>query len=356
MVTTGRPPAKAASTAAEPPRTSITKGIGLGGGLLIGLGVIAVLAFFSIALGSRSITIQTVIDAFFDPDATSTDLTVIRDMRVPRTLLAIVVGMALGIGGTLLQGVARNPLADPGVMGINAGAALAIVGGIMLIGVQSAGGYVWFSFIGAGIATVIVYGLAATGREGATPVKLALAGAAVTAVFTSVTSAILLSNVDVLNELRFWQVGALSGRFMPIFWQLAPFLVIASAIALFAGRPLNTLALGDDVARALGQPVALTRTIVFVLIAVLCGASTAAAGPIAFLGLMVPHLARFICGPDYRWILPFSAILGPILLLACDIAGRVVAAPGELQVGVVIGIVGAPVFIALARFRKLVEL
>ncbi|GLZ77868.1 iron ABC transporter permease [Actinorhabdospora filicis] len=339
-----------------PPGTTAVKRIGLGGGLLIALGAVAVLAFLSIALGSRSVTLQTVLDAFFDPTATSPDLTVIRDMRVPRTLLAIVVGTALGLGGTLLQGVARNPLADPGIMGINSGAALAIVGGIMLIGVQSAAGYVWFAFAGAGIATVLVYGLAATGRDGATPVKLALAGAAVTAVFGSVTSAIVLSNVDALNEMRFWQVGALSGRFMPVFWQLAPFLVIASLIALFAGRPLNTLALGDDVARALGQPVALTRTVLFALIAVLCGAATAAAGPIAFLGLMVPHLARFICGPDYRWILPYSALLGPVLLLACDIAGRVVVAPGELQVGVVIGVVGAPVFIALARFRRLVQL
>jgi len=356
MVTTGRPPAAAASTATSSPKASVSKRIGLGGGLLIALGALAVLAFFSIALGSRSVTIGTVFDAFFDSSVTSPDLTVIRDMRVPRTLLAIVVGAALGLGGTLLQGVARNPLADPGVMGINAGAALAIVAGIMLIGVQSAGGYVWFAFAGAGVSTVLVYGLAATGREGATPVKLALAGAAVTAVFSSVTSAIVLSNVDALNEMRFWQVGALSGRFMPVFVQLAPFLIAASLIALFAGRPLNTLALGDDVARALGQPVALTRTILFVIIAVLCGAATAAAGPIAFLGLMVPHIARFICGPDYRWILPYSALLGPVLLLACDIAGRVVTAPGELQVGVVIGIVGAPAFIALARFRRLVEL
>lgn len=339
-----------------PPGTTAIKRIGLGGGLLIALGAVAVLAFLSIALGSRSVTVQTVLDAFFDPAAASPDLTVIRDMRVPRTLLAIVVGTALGLGGTLLQGVARNPLADPGVMGINAGAALAIVGGIMVAGVQSASGYVWFAFAGAGAATVLVYALAATGRDGATPVKLALAGAAVTAVFGSVTSAIVLSNVAALNEMRFWQVGALSGRFMPVFWQLAPFLVAASLIALFAGRPLNTLALGDDVARALGQPVAATRTVLFALIAVLCGAATAAAGPIAFLGLMVPHLARFICGPDYRWILPYSALLGPVLLLACDIAGRVVVAPGELQVGVVIGVVGAPVFIALARFRRLVRL
>ena len=181
----------------------------------------------------------------------------------------------------------------------------------MVLGTQQLGAYIWLAFLGAGGATVVVYGVASFGREGATPVKLALAGAAVTAGLTSVTSAIVMTDVDALNELRFWQVGSLAGRYMPVFWQTAPFIVVGTVVALGAGRALNGLALGEDVARALGQRVRLTRVVLFVTVAVLCGAATAACGPIVFVGLVVPHLARLICGPDYRWILPYSLVLDP---------------------------------------------
>ncbi len=241
-------------------------------------------------------------------------------------------------------------------MGINAGAAAFIVFGIMVLGVQGIGGYVWLAFLGAGVATVTVYGIASFGREGATPVKLALAGAAVTAVLSSLTSAIVMTNVDALNELRFWQVGSLAGRYMPVFWQTAPFIVLGLFVAMLTGRALNGLALGEDLALALGQRLRLTRLVLFVTVAVLCGAATAACGPIVFVGLVVPHLARFICGPDYRWILPYSLVLTPIVLLVADIIGRLVVSPGELQVGVVLGVLGAPAFIALVRYRSLAEL
>ena len=180
-------------------------------------------------------------------------------MRVPRTLIGILAGAALGLSGAILQGVTRNPLADPGIMGINAGAAAFIVFGIMVLGVQGIGGYVWLAFLGAGVATVTVYGIASFGREGATPVKLALAGAAVTAILSSLTSAIVMTNVDALNELRFWQVGSLAGRYMPVFWQTAPFIVLGLFVAMLTGRALNGLALGEDLALALGQRVRLTR-------------------------------------------------------------------------------------------------
>jgi iron complex transport system permease protein len=320
------------------------------------LGLLLLVCFFSITMGSREITLATIWQALTDFDPSSASETVVREMRVPRTLLGLAAGAALGLSGAILQGVTRNPLADPGIMGINAGAAAAIVLGIMVLGAQQLSTYIWLAFLGAAAATAAVYGIASFGREGATPVKLALAGAAVTAGLTAVTTAIVLTQLEALNQLRFWQVGSLSGRYMPIFWQVAPFILAGVVLALALGRALNGLALGEDVAAALGQRVRATRVLMFVTVAVLCGAATAACGPIAFLGLVVPHLARLLCGPDYRWILPYSLVLTPALLLAADIAGRVVVAPGELQVGVLLGVLGAPVFVLLVRYGDLAEL
>jgi iron complex transport system permease protein len=320
------------------------------------LGLLLLVCFFSITMGSREITLATIWQALTDFDPSSASETVVREMRVPRTLLGLAAGAALGLSGAILQGVTRNPLADPGIMGINAGAAAAIVLGVMVLGAQQLSTYIWLAFLGAAAATAAVYGIASFGREGATPVKLALAGAAVTAGLTAVTTAIVLTQLEALNQLRFWQVGSLSGRYMPIFWQVAPFILAGVVLALALGRALNGLALGEDVAAALGQRVRATRVLMFVTVAVLCGAATAACGPIAFLGLVVPHLARLLCGPDYRWILPYSLVLTPALLLAADIAGRVVVAPGELQVGVLLGVLGAPVFVLLVRYGDLAEL
>lgn len=331
-------------------------GASLAAGLLVLVGALLVVCFFSITLGSRGVGVPTIWKAFTDFDLGSASQTVIREMRVPRTLIGVLAGAALGLSGTILQGVTRNPLADPGIMGINAGAATFVVAGIMILGGQDVIGYVWLAFAGAGVATVTVYGIASFGREGATPVKLALAGAAVTAVLSSLTSAIVMTNVDALNELRFWQVGSLAGRYMPVFWQTAPFIALGLLVAMLSGRALNGLALGEDVAVALGQRLRLTRFVLFATVAVLSGAATAACGPIVFVGLVVPHLARFICGPDYRWILPYVLVMTPIVLLLADILGRVVISPGELQVGVVLGVLGAPAFIALVRYRNLAEL
>jgi iron complex transport system permease protein len=346
LVTAGRP--------AGPPRHRHRGGLAAGLAALVGL--LAVVSFFSVTMGTRSITLATIWDALAQFDPTSASETVVRQMRLPRTLIGIAVGAALGVGGAVLQGVTRNPLADPGIMGINAGAAALIVCSIMVLGAQSPSIYLWFAFLGAGAATVAVYGIASFGREGATPVKLALAGVAVTAGLSSVTSAIVMTNVEALNELRFWQVGSLGGRYLPVFWQTAPFMALGLVVALGAGQALNGLALGEDVALALGQRVRRTRAVLFVAVAVLCGAATAAAGPISFLGLVVPHLARLLCGPEYRWILAYAAVLAPVVLLLADIAGRVVMSPDELQVGVVLGVLGAPAFVALVRYRNLAEL
>lgn len=324
------------------------------GAVALAIVLVAVCAV-SIALGAREVSWHTLRLAFTDYDPTDTAQRVLHDMRVPRTLLGLTVGAALGVSGAILQGLTRNPIADPGIMGINAGAAMFVVLGVVVLG-ASTGATVWLAFLGAGAATVAVYAIASFGREGATPVKLALAGAATTAGAMAVTSGLVMSDVDALNTLRFWQVGSLSGRYLPVFSQVVWFVVAGLVVALLAGRLLNGLALGEDVARSLGQRVGHTRALLFATVAVLCGAATAACGPIVFVGLVVPHVARMLCGPDYRWIVPYSALLSPVLLLSADIAGRLLLTDGELQVGVVLGIAGAPAFIALVRYRGLAEL
>ena len=325
-------------------------------GLIGALAVLTFVVLCSIAVGSKPIPLHTVLDALFHYDATSNDHLIVRSLRIPRTIVGLMVGVALGLSGAVMQGVARNPLADPGILGVNAGAALFVVVAIYSFGISSLVGYVWFAFAGAAITSVVVYSLGSLGREGATPVKLALAGAAITAFLGSITTAILLIDVATLDQFRFWAVGSLSGRDGSIATQLAPFIAVGTVMALVSGRVLNALALGDDVARSLGQKVGLARLFSAASVVLLVGAATAAAGPIGFVGLTVPHVARAITGPDYRWVLPYSAVLAPILLLGSDIIGRVVARPAELQVGIVTALVGSPFFVALVRRRKLAEL
>lgn len=337
-------------------RGVLSDGWARGAGVAVAAGVLGLVVFASIAYGSKAIDLGVVIEAFLDHDPTIDDHIIIRSLRVPRTLIGVGVGAALGLAGAVMQGVTRNPLADPGIFGIEAGAALAVVVGIHVFGVGSLTGYVWFAFAGAAVASVVVYGMGSLGRGGATPVKLALAGAAMAALLSSLTSAILIIDVTTLDQFRFWAVGSLAGRDSAVIEQVAPFLAVGALLALASGRALNTLALGDDVARSLGQRVHLARATSALAVIVCSGAAVAAAGPIGFVGLTIPHVARAICGPDYRWILPWSIVLGPILLLGADVLGRIVARPGELQVGIVTAFVGAPFFIALVRRRKLAEL
>jgi iron complex transport system permease protein len=325
-------------------------------GIVLLLGVLALVTFLSVTQGSRDISLGEVLRAFGDFGSTTTNDTVTLDVRVPRTIIGLLAGAALGLSGAVLQGVTRNPLADPGIMGVNAGAAAAVVLAITFFGVGGVSTYIWFAFAGAAAATVLVYAVGSLGRDGATPVKLALAGAAVTAGLTSFTSAMIMTDDVTLNELRFWQIGSLAGRYAPVVTGVAPFVVVGCLAALLCGRWLNALALGEDTARSLGVRVGRTRLALFVVVAVLCGAATAACGPIVFVGLAVPHLARLVCGPDYRWILPYSMLISPIVLLLADVLARVLAGDGELQVGVVLGVLGAPFFIGLVRYGKLAEL
>jgi iron complex transport system permease protein len=333
-----------------------TRGAALAFGLLCLVGAVLLIAFFSITVGARPITLETVWTALtaFDPD--STDHRIIWDLRLPRTVIGLAVGAALGLSGAVLQGATRNPLADPSILGINAGAAVFVVLGVAVFGITQLSTYVWLAFIGAGVAMLVVYSVASLGREGATPIKLALAGAAMTAAMQSVTNAILLTSPRTLDEIRFWQVGSLVGRDMDIFIQVAPFLAVGIVLALASGRMLDGLSMGEDVARSLGQNVGRSRATAGLAAVILAGAATAAAGPITFVGLTVPHVARAMTGPNYRWILPYSMLLAPILLLGADVIGRVIAPPGEVQVGIITAFLGAPFFIALVRRRKLASL
>ncbi len=324
-------------------------------GLASGVVALGLVVAASVALGTRAIPLGTVWDALTGSDGSNEHL-IVTNLRIPRTVLGLGVGMALGLAGAVMQGLTRNPLADPGILGISAGAALAVVVAISVLGVTSPGGFVWFAFAGAGVASFAVYALGAIGRGGATPVKLALAGAAMTTLLASITSAILLTDTATLDVFRFWAVGSIAGRDADVVRTVTPFIVVGAVMALLLGRALNTLALGEDVARALGQRVHLQRGIAALSVVVLAGAATAGAGPIVFVGLVIPHVARAISGPDYRWILAWSAVLGPILLLVADIAGRVIARPGEVQVGVMTALVGAPFFVVLIRRKKLAAL
>jgi iron complex transport system permease protein len=322
-------------------------------GLIACFALLLFVMFCSLAFGAKSIPLSHVWDAVFHYDSSLNDHLIVRSLRVPRTVVGVLVGMALGLAGAVMQGVVRNPLADPGLLGINAGAALAVVAGISFFGLTSLFSYVWFAFAGAAVTSVVVYVLGSMGRGGATPTKLALAGAAITAMLGSLTTAILLTDQSTLDTFRFWAVGSLAGRSASIAWQVAPFLIAGIVLALACGPALNALALGDDVARSLGQKVAASRVMAATAIMLLCGGATAAAGPLGFVGLIVPHIARVITGPDYRWVLPYSMLLAPSLLLGSDVVGRLVVRPGELQVGIVTALIGAPVFVFLVRRRKM---
>ena len=320
-------------------------------GIPAALVVLALVCCASLALGARPISLETFIQAFVAFDPANGDHAVVHS-RIPRTVTGLLVGAALGVAGAAMQGVARNPLGDPGILGVNAGAALAVVAGIFLFGVTQLSGYVWFAFAGAALAAVLVYGVASMGREGATPIKLALAGAALSAGLSSLMYSVLVTNQDTLEGFRYWQVGSVAGRGWDLIGQVAPFIAVGLVVTLSTGRILNNLSLGDDVARGLGQKVGLSRAITALGVVILCGAATAIAGPIAFVGLIIPHMVRALTGPDYRWILPYSMVLAPVLLVGADVAGRFVAPPGEIEAGITTAVIGAPVFIWLVRRRK----
>ncbi|MFI7012609.1 FecCD family ABC transporter permease [Streptomyces sp. NPDC050145] len=320
--------------------------------LVAAAAALALAVLLSLAVGARPIAPSAVFDALLH-GGHSNAAEVVRGLRLPRTLVGLMVGAGLALAGTVLQGITRNPIADPGILGISQGASVGVVLAIAYLGVHTLTGYVWFAFAGAGIAAVAVYAIAAGGRGGATPVKLALGGAAINALLVSVTTAILTTKASALDEFRFWQVGSLSGRDAELVGQVWPFLLVGAVLVLSVARGLDALALGEDVAKGLGQRVATVRIVGGLGATVLTGVGVAAAGPIAFIGLAVPHIARALVGSDHRWLLPMAALVGPVMLLVSDTVGRVVFPPSEVPAGVMTALIGVPFLVALVR-RKAV--
>ena len=313
--------------------------------------LLIVAAVLSVTFGARDVTAADVWAGLTGSTDTASAAAVAK--RVPRTLLAILVGAALAVSGAVLQGATRNPLADPQILGINGGAGLAIVVGIAFFGLGSATSYIWVGMIGAAGAAVMVYAIGSLGRGGATPLRLALAGAVSAVAFSSLTSAVLLPRVNVMNDFRFWQIGGVGGATVETILQVLPFLLTGLVICLASASTLNTLALGDELAVGLGARVRTARLVSTAGAVILCGAATAVAGPIGFVGLVVPHMIRLVVGVDHRWMLPVSALGGAVLLTLGDVLGRVVARPEEIEVGIVTALVGAPFFIALVRRQKM---
>lgn len=313
--------------------------------------VVAVVVVLSLALGARQVDFGAVVEALVAPATGNNDHMVVRDLRVPRTVLGLLAGAALGLGGALMQGLTRNPLADPGLLGVNAGASLFVVLGISLLGITASSGQVWLAFAGAMAATIVVY-LVSSGPRGPSPLSLTLAGTAVTAALTSVITLVLLSDLETLNQYRFWSVGSLTGRDLEAAFGVLPFLAVGAVLAVVLGPSLNVLALGEDVARGLGAHLGRLRVLAAIAIVLLCGAATALVGPIVFVGLVAPHLARRLVGGDYRWILALSAVGGAALLTLSDVIGRLIVPPGELEAGLVVALIGAPVMIAVVRGRR----
>jgi iron complex transport system permease protein len=321
-------------------------------GLLLGLVLLVALLLASLLVGARTIAPSTALQALLVYDANSVDHIVIVDYRLPRTLLSLLCGAAFGVSGALIQAATRNPLADPGILGVNAGAAFCVTLAVGLFGFQSIHALLWFAFLGAIIITLAVYSLGATGREGATPVRLVLAGVALSAVLGGIGSSITLLNPQAFDAMRQWAIGSVAGRNMAVVAAVAPFIGIGLVIALMIARALNAVVLGDDLARSLGASLVRARILTLIAVTLLAGAATAAAGPIGFIGLMVPHAVRWFTGPDQRWIIPMTMIYASMLLLSADIAGRLLLYPSELEAGIVTALIGAPVLIVLARRKQ----
>nr|WP_278376312.1 iron ABC transporter permease [Brucella anthropi] len=316
--------------------------------------LLATLCVLSVSLGTREVPWPDIVAALRGHMDTVGQAAVA--MRIPRTLLALLAGAALGLAGAIMQGITRNPLADPGILGVNMGASLAVVIGVASFNIVSAPAYIWAAIFGAGCAAVFVYMVGSLGRGGATPLKLALAGAATSVAFSSLVIAIVLPRNDIAGGIRAWQIGGVGGATFDRLAYVLPFLGVGFIVSLLSARKLNSLALGDELAAGLGEKVAIARAVAALGAILLCGATTAICGPIGFVGLVVPHVCRLLIGVDHRWLLPFSALSGACLLLAADIAGRLVARPAELDVGIVTALIGAPFFIWIVRRQRVREL
>nr|WP_242037704.1 iron ABC transporter permease [Coleofasciculus sp. FACHB-SPT9] len=319
-------------------------------GLILSLLILLICLVVSIGYGAADISASTIYAALTAFDG-SADHLIIRTIRLPRSLIAILVGAAMAIAGAIMQGITRNPLADPGILGINAGAAMAVVIAVFAFDTTDPSFYAWYAFLGAGAAAIAVYFLGSLGRGGLTPLNLTIAGAAISTFLSSVTTGILIFSQRTLDEIRFWMAGSIAGRDFTIVWQVLPYITLGLILAFALGKQITTLNLGEDIAKGLGQRTAWVKVAAAFSVILLAGSAVAAAGPIGFIGLVVPHVVRLLVGVDYRWIMPYSAVFGAILLLTADIGARLLIKPQELPVGVMTAFVGAPLFVYLARFK-----
>jgi len=320
-------------------------------GLLALAGLLVLALMSSIAFGAADVDLTDVWAALFTFDPNSTEHLIIRTLRAPRAGMAALVGAALGVAGAIMQGLTRNPLADPGILGIETGAALSVVAAVFFLGIDSLYLYALFAFGGAALTAIAVYALGSLGRGGPTPMKLTVAGAAITALLSSITTGILILNQRTLLEVRFWLAGSVAGRDLGLLLQAAPYLLAGLALALALGRQITTIALGDDVAKGLGQRTGWVKGLAATATILLAGGAVSVAGPVGFVGLVIPHVARFLAGQDYRWILPYAALVGASFLLLADLAARLVLRPIELPLGVMTALIGGPFFIYLVRWR-----
>lgn len=316
--------------------------------IILCLALLSILAVFSISLGAKNIAFSKVVDVLLGNDPDSLEAATIFQ-RIPRTVFGILAGGALGISGALMQSITRNPIADPSILGVNTGASLFVVAGIAFFNITVAYQYIWLGITGAGVTAVFVYSVASMGKDGATPLKLALSGSAVSIVLGSLVSTIMLPNNRVMEAFRFWQVGSIGSATWENIMLIGPFLIVGFIISMFISGYLNNLALGDEAATALGTNVVMTRTIGALASVLLCGATTALAGPIGFVGLIIPHIIRLIFGSEMSKMLPLSFLGSAILMLISDVIGRIISLPGETEVGIVTAVLGAPVFILAIR-------
>lgn len=317
---------------------------------------LSIIAIIAMAVGAKAMPLTEIVGAFFAFDPSNSNHAIIWDLRLPRLIQGMLVGISLGIAGVLMQSITRNPLADPGLLGLNAGAALAVVLAIWLLDFSSQSGLVWFAFAGTAAASVLVYVFGTAGRGGATPVRLALAGAALNAMLFSIVSAILITQRETLDIYRFWIAGSLGNADTVNMKTLLPYSLLGFVLALAIARDLNALSLGQDLGRALGTRMIKAHALTLLAVTLLCGTSVAMAGPLGFVGLVVPHIGRAVCGPDLRPLLSFAAMIGPIILLAADIVGRVVLPPGEIEAGIITALIGGPLFVWIVRRIRLGQL
>ncbi|AZS16752.1 FecCD family ABC transporter permease [Paenibacillus lutimineralis] len=310
--------------------------------------MVAVAMMCSVLFGVTQISLHNVIESYTAFNGSNEHL-IIQHTRVPRALIAAAVGAGLAVAGAYMQGLTRNPLASPSILGVNAGAAFFVVTAYALVSDISYNVLTWVAFFGAAVAVAVVYGLGSLGRDGMTPIKITLAGSAMTAFFSSLTQGIQLTSGKAFEQTLFWLVGSVADRELSMLQAVAPYMLAALVVALLLAGQMNVLSMGDDVATGLGQRTWMIKIVAVIVILLLAGGSVAVAGPIAFVGIIIPHFARFLVGTDYKWVIPYSIALGALLLLIADIGARFIVMPKEVPVGVMTAIVGVPFFVYVAR-------